>query len=134
MCLISKCTFLAVEDFDEQAEAREEERDNYSEDPTTIGEGSSASAHNSEGSSTCSSTPSSRVPSNSNSSMSSDRDSGSSAPTTGRRRGVKRKPPRDTGFSSEVMALLSKLDEQAEAREEERERKRMLLEADLEEK
>ena len=41
---------------------------------------------------------------------------------------------RDIGHSPEILALVAKLDEQAEARHEEHERKRMLLEAELEEK
>ena len=50
---------------------------------------------------------------------------------TGMHAGTKRKL---LGLSSEALALFAKLDEQADARAEERERKRMLLEADLEEK
>ena len=42
--------------------------------------------------------------------------------------------PRDNELSVEMLAVLSKLDEQAENRAEERERRRMLLEAELEEK
>ena len=51
---------------------------------------------------------------------------------TGMHAGTKKNLQRDMGLSSETLALFAKLDEQAHACAEERERKRMLLEAELE--
>lgn len=48
--------------------------------------------------------------------------------------GIKRKVHKESDLPTQILTMLAKLDEEADARMEDRERKRMLLEAEFEEK